>query len=187
MENYTDVIGNWVLSESISQIKGNETSNELLLSKVNEEISLKAQEVERESLSKNEGKAEIDLQSLPLYIPETLNTKKISGSLNHTYMTQRWVGHVIEIKNNQFKARLEDLTQPGTSELGLFDIEDTFDEKEMIKLGAIFYFSIGYEVRRGQYTKQRFLRFQRLSEWTVTDYDNAIDRAARIESNLKWK
>jgi hypothetical protein len=187
MENYTDVIGNWVLSESISEIKGNEASDDFLLSKVNKEISLKAKEIENRSLSENDEKVEIDLHSLPLYIPETLNVNKISASLNHTYMTQRWVGHVIEIKDKKFKARLEDLTQPGTSEIGVFDIQDAFDEKDMIKLGAIFYFSVGYEVSRGQYSKQKFLRFQRLSEWTVTDYDNAIDRAARIDSNLKWE
>jgi hypothetical protein len=187
MENYTDVIGNWVLSENITEIKGNEASDEFLLSKVNKEIALKANEIESKSLSENEEKVEIDLHSLPLYIPEALNVNKISASLNHTYMTQRWVGHVIDIKDKKFKARLEDLTQPGTYEIGVFDIEDTFDEKEMIKLGAIFYFSVGYDVSRGQYSKQRLIRFQRLSEWTVVDFDNAIDRAARIDSNLKWE
>lgn len=69
----------------------------------------------------------------------------------------------------------------------LVDIEDTFDEKDMIKPGAIFYFSVGYDVIRGQYTKQRFLRFQRLSEWTDRDFEHAIDRADRIESNMKWE
>lgn len=193
MENNTDVVGNWVLSETLTQIKTHDASGASVLSKVNEEISIKAQEIDKtqgieiKSFSEVEDKGEIDLQSLPLYLPEPFNVNKNTAALNHTYMTQRWVGHIIEITGEKFKAKLEDLTQPGTVEIGTFDIQDTLDEKEMIKLGAVFYFSVGYEVIRGQSSKQRFFRFQRLSEWTLKDFDHAADRAKKLESNLNWE
>lgn len=187
MNDNTDIISNWVLQESITDITRSKEVESQILSNLDNEITLKVNELEVDSISEIENKPKIELHNLPLYIPQSIAERRFSAYFNHTYSTQRWRGYVLEINDDKFKAKLEDLTNPGTDEIGYFDIQDIFDEKELIKVGAVFYFSIGYDVNRSQYTKQRFLRFQRLSAWTDDDFNAAIDRADRIQSNLIWE
>jgi hypothetical protein len=188
MESETDVQGNWFLEEKKTEISDNKQSNRNILNNLGKEIYVKASEINFiDSYSENEKKKGIDLHNLPLYFPNGINSKKISATLNHTHNTQRWIGFVIEKDELKFKARLEDITSPGTFEIGTFDIKDTFDEKDMIHIGAVFYFSVGYEVTRGTHEKKQFMRFQRLTEWTERDFDDAMDRADRIGSNLTWE
>jgi hypothetical protein len=187
MEKTTDILSNWILEENLTEVSVNRNNLQILNDFTND-ISIKAEEINIDcSISKNEIKNLIDQNILSLYFPQVINAKKVSASLNHTQNTQRWIGYVIEKSEKIFKARLEDITNPGTFEIGTFDIKDAFDEKEMIQLGAVFYLSVGYDVSRGTYAKQKLIRFQRLAEWNVTDFDTAIDRATRIASNLNWE
>jgi hypothetical protein len=198
----TDVTCNWILEEDFTKMSENKEVKQSFLKNLDNEISEKVKEFEKfnlkhaygkfltnglDTISDNNIKKDIVLQNLPLYLPKQMNAKRISASLNHTQNTQRWIGYVISKTDKKFTARLEDITNPGTFEIGIFDIkDDASDEKEMIQIGAVFYLSVGYDVSRGTNAKQKLIRFQRLSEWTESDFDNALDRADRIASNLEW-
>lgn len=129
-----------------------------------------------------------DLFYIPSFTKPIFSEKRVNLFKNYSSQTQRWIGHVIEIKDKIFLAKLEDLNQPSTYEIGEFDISDiSIEDKEMFKIGAVFYWSVGLTYRKGQAIKESLLRFQRLYKWTESDYDKSTDRALYLFKNLKWK
>lgn len=109
------------------------------------------------------------------------DTQKYSGK------TQRWEGYVTAIHEDYFQARIEDLTNPGTYEIIKFDLDEISPEDEsLLKLGAVFYFSIGYVLNNGQREKTSLLRFKRIAEWTEEEFNRAVDRGQKLSNNLKW-
>jgi hypothetical protein len=108
--------------------------------------------------------------------------------VNYFSKVQKWVGNVIEINDKSFMGKLKDLTQEGTDEIAEFDLKEVSPEDiELVKLGAGFYWSIGYANKNGQVKKESILRFQRLSAWTVYEFDKVSDRARYLSENLKWE
>jgi len=106
---------------------------------------------------------------------------------NYFSKTQKWLGHIIEIKGETFMAKLEDITNGGTYEIAEFDLEEVSQEdQELMALGAVFYWGVGYENRNGQVIKQSLIRFQRLPKWDQEDMDEALDRASRLNSLSNW-
>lgn len=103
--------------------------------------------------------------------------------------TQKWIGHITDIYVDSFKAKLTDLTSPGTYEIDEFDLEEITDEdKPLLSLGATFYWSVGYSTsENGQVTKESLIRFQRIVEFTDEDNSEALDRASHLISTLKWE
>jgi len=90
---------------------------------------------------------------------------------------QKWRGIVTDINEDGFKAKLEDLTNGGSYEIGSFKMDFVpIADIEMFKLGAIFYWSIGF--RTINYTKEKFseVRFQRLPQISDEDFDIAMDK-----------
>jgi hypothetical protein len=192
MEKDSNITSNWILEGKLTETFENRDKNEQIFDNLKNEISFKAKDIDGVyvlSESENASKKVINLDSLPLYFPQEISARRISATLNHTLSTQRWRGYVLSKNDKKFKAKLEDITSPGTYEIGTFDIQDKdlLDEKEMIQIGAVFYLSIGYDVSRGTYSKQKLIRFQRLKNPTEKDFNNAIDRAQRIADNLNWE
>ncbi len=104
---------------------------------------------------------------------------------NYSLKVQNWIGHVIEVDNDTFCAELTDLTNGGTKEIGEFDIlQVSHEDRDLLKVGAAFYWSIGYSVQNGQSRTESFLRFQRLINWTEEDYDDAADNAESMYSKF---
>lgn len=102
--------------------------------------------------------------------------------------TQRWMGHIISISGDAFTAKLEDINSPGTFEVGDFELREVPEaDKTLIKLGAAFYWSVGYSYLNGTVAKTSTIRFQRLANWTTSEYDEAADRANELFKKLKWK
>jgi len=107
----------------------------------------------------------------------------------NSYITnsQRWIGHITTINDSTFEARLVDLNNPSTFEMGNFDFaEVTHEDRPLLELGAVFYWSVGYATLNGQVIKQSLVRFQRLPPWNEANYDESIDRSRRLFLNLKW-
>lgn len=105
---------------------------------------------------------------------------------NYTTTLQRWKGYVTEVNENTFSARLEDLTNKGTYEIAEFDIKDVHpDDRKLIEKGSIFYWSIVYQMDRGQVIKGSKIRFQRIVKWSGRNYDTAADFAAYIKKAVK--
>lgn len=107
---------------------------------------------------------------------------------NHFSQSQNWIGYVIEINKETFRAKVEDAYESsGTYEEVEFDLMDVEDEdKELLSIGSVFYWSIGYEYRKGTKSKQSMLRFKRLPKWNTTDIDSAKDLADDLYKNLNW-
>ena len=116
------------------------------------------------------------------------NTTSGIDSKLYFKQTLNWIGHVLEINEDHFVARLDETNNPGTYEVAEFDFEDVsgFDKK-LIKLGAVFYWSVGYAVRSGQVMKESFIRFQRLPAWNLEELDTVIDQSTELRKNLKWE
>lgn len=96
---------------------------------------------------------------------------------------QRWNGVVLEVGDNNFKARLKDLTQPANPdeivELSCDEIEPR--DQHMIQPGALFIWQIGY--RSGpKYPRERFSKigFRRLPKWTEDEIALAEARAKEL-------
>lgn len=107
---------------------------------------------------------------------------------NYFFDAQKWYGQVISINENTFTAKLQDLSNATTDEVGEFEIKEIpDDDKELFKLGATFYWSVGYEMKNSQVSKRSFFRFQRLPNWNSIEIDNALDRANDLSSNLNWE
>jgi hypothetical protein len=104
---------------------------------------------------------------------------------NYSSNIQNWIGYVLALNAKSFKAKLEDLTDGGTHEIGDFDIEENVSPEDLtlVKKGAIFYLSVGSMYRHGQKENTSILRFQRLVLWTESNFDSYLDRAKFWESN----
>jgi hypothetical protein len=95
---------------------------------------------------------------------------------------QRWEGVVLECRDESFLARLTDLTEEGPAEeveLPLSDVPR--EDLDLVELGAVFYWSIGYrdEVGGGRW-RSSTLRFRRLPLWSKQELEAAAERAADI-------
>jgi len=101
--------------------------------------------------------------------------------------TQRWIGHVEEIKHDGFIAKLTDLSDNTTYEMGEFDFDEVSPEDmPLLTVGATFYWSLGRANENGQIEKKALMRFQRVRPWTEKDYDRIVDRAEDKFKKLKW-
>jgi len=117
---------------------------------------------------------------------------KFAGSLvdylkNYFFDAQKWYGQVTNIGKETFTAKLQDLSNSTTDEIGEFEIKEIpIDDFELFKIGATFYWSVGYEMKNSQISKRSFFRFQRLPNWDTHAIDRASDRADDLNSSLNW-
>ena len=94
----------------------------------------------------------------------------------------------MEIEDDKFSAKLEDITNPGTYEIVNFGLDDVSPEdSSFLKPGSTFYFSIGYTTTSGTVEKTSLLRFKRVADWTESEFDIATDRADRLFNKHKWE
>lgn len=113
------------------------------------------------------------------------NTKRS----NYFLKTQKWFGHITEIKGAVIFARLDDLNDFTTHEIAEFDIEDIpYEDRELISIGAGFYFSIGQSYdSNGQLERKSLIRFQRTIAWDETNLETILEEADNLSNKLKWE
>ncbi len=100
--------------------------------------------------------------------------------------TQKWVGHILEIKEDLIIAKLNDINNPTTYEIAEFEKREIpFEDRELISIGAGFYWSLGYANDNGQIEKKSLIRFQRTKEWEEKDVDNIVDDVEDLYNKLK--
>jgi hypothetical protein len=107
------------------------------------------------------------------------------------YPLQEWEGYVVDIAGDTFTARLVDKTADKTveGEVGEFAVSDlTDDDRELLKPGAIFRWTIGYQRTKGG-TKRRVsdIVFRRLPQWTKFDLASAKERAKKLADGIRWE
>lgn len=112
---------------------------------------------------------------------------QILGTRLYSKNVQKWKGHIISVDGDTFTAKLYDLVQKGTYEIGEFErAEVSQEDRDLIEEGAAFYWSLGYSWREGQVTKESVIRFQRVL-WSQEDYDEAEDRAENLYNSISWE
>ena len=170
--------------------KGKDTKNiDYALNSIDQRLSMNS----RLNVKKNVNISYFDIEGKnePIsYFDNKINalTKKpYSNPQSYFKQSQSWVGHVIEIGNEFFTAKLEDFGGTSTYEIADFDLEEVSKEDaNCLALGSVFYWSVGYAVRGSQIFKESFIRFQRLPSWSGAEMDKVADQAADLARTIKW-
>jgi hypothetical protein len=122
------------------------------------------------------------------------NSPPITNSIDYTSNSQIWVGHVIKISKDKFKAKLFDKSEGvidhySSYEIADFDLKDISEgDKELFGMGAIFYWSIGYANKNGQISKQSSIRFKRVVQnITNEDFDRIKDYADELSKLINFE
>ena len=91
---------------------------------------------------------DIESDNTSFYIPETFN-KYRTNYKNYISKSQNWIGHVLSLSNTDFTAKLLDKNDPTTFEIAQFEINEiSKGDMELLKIGALFYWSIGRSEER---------------------------------------
>lgn len=163
---------------------------EIILHSINEEIKKRLLKINHlntlnESLKNKElGESSANNFESPKFSPDFL----IYDTRKYFLKSQKWIGHVVEIKQDCFIAKLTDVDNETTYEIGEFDYDEISPEdKEFLEIGGTFYWTLGSANTNGQIEKKSIIRFQRVNKWKIEDYDHVIDRANELMDNLKWE
>jgi hypothetical protein len=102
---------------------------------------------------------------------------------------QEWEGCVVEVSGLNFTARLIDITSNSkvVEEEADFPIEDVSEsERDLLRPGAIFRWSIGYQRSRGG-TRKRVSQvvFRRLPQWTESELRENAAKAAVFGAQVR--
>jgi len=103
---------------------------------------------------------------------------------------QEWEGYVTDIYEDKFLTSLIDITakEDVATEEAEFDIEELSDsDKNLLKVGAVFRWIIGYE-RTPSGVKKRVSQvvFRRLPQWSQSSIRNADRKSKEIIKTIKW-
>ncbi|MCK5615458.1 hypothetical protein KAR91_77055 [Candidatus Pacearchaeota archaeon] len=101
----------------------------------------------------------------------------------------KWKGVVRNIEKESFIAKVTDIVEKIPDEEVEFFISDvSSDDKELLLVGAVFYWSIGHVFSSsGQITRASFLRFQRLPLFDRNSLNMAKRKAFDIQKNIRWE
>lgn len=121
------------------------------------------------------------------FLIPAIRKQRVVSYRNSFSKVQTWIGYVTAVQAGSFFARIEDTRLQGTYEEAEFDLEEVEEEdKTLLSIGSIFYWSIGYEYRGGTKSKQSVLRFKRLPKLNASDIDSAANLRDELFDNLNW-
>jgi len=97
-------------------------------------------------------------------------------------------GNVIEVLEDSFVARLIDTTGKGPDQEAEIPFAETTEEdRDLIQPGSIFYWDIGYDVRKGgQRIRCSLIQFRRLPAWTSRELKANKSQAERLRKEIGW-
>lgn len=129
----------------------------------------------------------IDHFSSPDLAPPIIKTG--GGGRAYRFVTlQKFIGTVTAVTEETFFADVEDLTEEGPDEeveIGLEEVPDS--DQPLIRPGAAFYWSIGYQDRRsGQRTRASTLWFRRVPRWEAWELQASSERVEELARKLSW-
>ncbi len=97
---------------------------------------------------------------------------------------QLWEGTVIEARDGQFVATLNDKTSPSNpDEQAVFESSEiSCDDRHLIGPGSVFYWAIGTEsTPAGQLRNVSTIEFRRVPAWTRSALESAQNRISRLK------
>jgi hypothetical protein len=100
-------------------------------------------------------------------------------------MRGQWEGTVTHVGADDFSVVLRDIFNPGAKEYeAVFSVDEVADDdRDLLKEGAILYWTIGYQQRRGQRLRVSEVRLRRLPAWSRADLAR-VEKAARELDDL---
>ena len=134
-----------------------------------------------------------DPDSSVAFIPSSIHNNTITmraAPIQVSFVAeQEWEGYVTEIYGEDFKAHLIDLSSEDIEEIAEFSINEVSNtQKELVKEGAVFRWSIGYErLRGGNKRKVSSIIFRRLPAWTKKDLSKSISEVESFQNNIIWE
>lgn len=147
-------------------------------------------EARGQRISRTSGSAQdIVAAAAALVIPRIPTTVALAEK--RQIVLQEWEGHVLEIYEHTFTARLSDLTSRDMQEQeeADFPIDDLAeDEKKLLQRGAVFRWLIGYQVTKGG-TKTRISQIvmRRLPQWTQSELESGKLEGKRLAAAISWE
>jgi len=94
---------------------------------------------------------------------------------------QKWECYVLAVKGDTFLARLHPLLGEGLDQEAEIYLEEVSEEdRPLIQLGAVFYWSIGYLERPSGRLRSSVIKFRRLPTWTNHDLGEAKKEIGRL-------
>ena len=128
------------------------------------------------------------VQKKKLRIPLPLALSEIKKPEYTQEILQDWEGVVEMIGNENFTARLRDLTnnEPYPSETAELPIEDiSVDDLKLLRVGAVFYLTVGRSTwLNGRQERFGRIVFRRLPDWTLSTLRRAEERAEHLSRFL---
>lgn len=139
------------------------------------------------SLKKRDTRDSLDIKLYNKKV-DFLSLKKKENDLDYICQSTKWIGYVIEIRDNSFTAKLTDVDNDTTYEIADFDKSDVSEcDLNLLELGATFYWSVGYANQYGQIIKQSLIRFKRSINIEESEFDSIIDKAKELENEIVWE
>lgn len=117
--------------------------------------------------------------------------RRRSVQLPSFHALQEWEGVVSAISSTTMIADLVDLSagnQQATEQVEIDLDELSHEDRDNLRLGAVFRWAIGYVTKAGT-PKQRTSQivFRQLPVWSRADIDVANSRAAERQRNIRWE
>ncbi|PYS47784.1 MAG: hypothetical protein DMG13_26990 [Acidobacteria bacterium] len=102
----------------------------------------------------------------------------------HFQVLQQWEGTVVEVQDESIVVRLRDLATSETAEkratISKDEVSDS--DQDLVKLGAVFYWIIGYRIElHGQKSMVSTIKFRRLPSWTRRELKRVEERASEFD------
>ncbi len=113
----------------------------------------------------------------------TANKTRVKSKNNVSFRAlQKWEGFVTEVGSDTFWARLIALKGDAPDQEAEFYLEDIdTEDRSMLKPGAVFYWSIGYQDTPSGRSRHDDFRFQRLPVWTKNQLLEIEDETERLK------
>lgn len=185
MDTKTNIKNHWIIDKELSNCNSLGSKYQIII----DDLQTRLNNLKKDNI--NTSKTLLEVNEKEERTKEFFEIfKKIDKleSISNDYITssQNWIGHIIEIFNDEFSAKLIDKKNPTTYEIATFNFKDVSEgDRNLLKKGALFYWSIGYATTKGQISKQSLLRFKR-SVIPVDEFDSIMDKADDLNQNLIW-
>ncbi|MBT6717968.1 MAG: hypothetical protein HOB18_10095 [Nitrospina sp.] len=125
---------------------------------------------------------------------QTENTLTRFPQKGHIQLTQtslqEWEGYVVQVDEETFIARIQDLTEEDEAEneeVEFLTDELSEDDLKLLKPGAVFRWTIGYLKSRGNKKRFSHLTFRRFPVLTERTAAIADKKAKELASNITWE
>ena|SRR2546430_6947733 len=120
-------------------------------------------------------------------VPDFRTIPEPAKSADRFRVLQKFEAVVVEVLEDSFIARFEDSSRGGIEEEAEIAFEEVSESDfPLLRPGAVFYWSIGYERKSfGQITRVSLIRFRRLPPLTEEELEGAQIRASLLNASMK--